>query len=251
MSVFWAIVDWLPLPVMPFLAVLLVRRKMASAFPFFLSYVVVSSLSGTTRFFVYTSHGTDSVYFYTYWISDLVLTVFALLASYELLANRLFPAFHRVRFYRYLFPGAAVLAAGLTILTAIASSRIGAPFIKTDHAFEFLRVAALTFFVSLMLIMGRRWTRYEFGIATGLAVDAAAYLTTFAMWTRVGRVPVFVEELPSIAYDVACVIWLITFLRAGRSAEVPAAPVRPEVLEQAREWEKTLKDSLSGKKRTP
>jgi hypothetical protein len=249
MSVIWGIVDWLSLPMVLILAAVLVWRRIVGRFPFFFSYLVVSILTGAIRLLVYWREGTGYVYFYTFWISDLPLTVLGFLASYELLATRLFPQFYRIRFYRYLFPVVAIVAAILTILTTVASAKIGTVFIKIDHGFQFLRVATLSFFISLMLIMGRQWGQYEFGIAAGLAVDAAGFLTTFALWTRIGKVPAFVNELPTIANEVACIIWLITFLRSEKPTPVRTVPVSSEVLEQAKKWEGALKESVTGKKR--
>ena len=249
MSVIWGIVDWLSLPLVLILAVVLVWRRTVRTFPFFFSYLVVSFLTGAIRLLVYWREGTGYVYFYTFWISDLPLTVLGFLASYELLANRLFPQFYRIRFYRYLFPVVATVTAALTIFTTVASAKVGAVFIKIDHGFQFLRVATLSFFIALMLIMGRQWGRYEFGIAAGLAVDAAGFLTTFALWTRIGRVPAFVNELPTIANEVACLIWLITFLAPEKTTPAATTPVSSEVLEDAKKWEETLKQSVTGKKR--
>jgi hypothetical protein len=58
-----------------------------------------------------------------------------------------------------------------------------------------------------------------------------------------------VDELPVFAYDLACLIWLISFLRPEQATPVATAPVSPEILDQARKWEETLKESVTGKKR--
>jgi hypothetical protein len=59
------------------------------------------------------------------------------------------------------------------------------------------------------------------------------------------------DRLPVVVYDLACLIWLITFMRPEKPAVAPTAPVGPEVVHQAREWEAALKDSLTKKKRAP
>ena len=98
---------------------ILVWRKLHREFPFFLWYVVVAEIGTVIRFGAKLS-STNS-YFYSYWISDLVNTVFNFLALYELFVRRLFPRSHRVRLYRYLFPAAAsaiIIAGWLTALDA-------------------------------------------------------------------------------------------------------------------------------------
>lgn len=246
-NTFWAIIYWLSLPILAMLAAILIRRKAFTDFPLFSWYIVLSCVVTLARFFAHS--GTNRTYFYTYWISEVALTVGALMASYELFGRRLFPNFHKVRLYRVLFPISAVVIIILTAVTAIESIRIALVFIKITHAFDFLRAAILFFFGALMLIMGRQWTRYELGIASGFALDTAVFLTTFAMWTIRGKtVPKVVNDLPVIAFDIACIIWLITFLKPETPELAPSKPVSPEVLQEARKWEETLKGSLSKKK---
>ena len=246
-DIFWLVVDWVSLPMLLVLAGVLVPRKAFSDFPLFSWYIVISCGVTLARLFAHSS--TIRTYFYTYWISEVALTVCALMASYELFGRRLFPNFHKVRLYRFLFLISAVVIITLTVLTAIASVRIDLVFIKITHAFDFLRAAILFFFGALMLAMGRRWTRYELGIASGFAIDTAVFLMTFAIWTYRGKTaPKVLNELPVIAFDIACIIWLITFLKPEKPELVPTAPVSPEVLIEAKKWEETLKGSLGKKK---
>lgn len=244
-KVAWALVEWFSLPLLPILAGVLFWRKTFREIPIFCSYVMVSTTTAIVRLLAY--NGSRKTYFYTYWISNLALALFAFLSTYELFAKRLFPHFYKIRFYRYLFPVVAVVVTIAAALTAVASTRIGLLFIRIDHGIEFLRVTTLCFFVALMSIMGRRWSRHEFGVASGFAVDAAAFLATFAFVTRQGKVVTLINELPAIAYDIACLIWLITFLKPEQSTP-PPTPVSPEVLEEARKWEEAAKGSLSRKK---
>lgn len=249
LGVFWQVVGWLSLPVLAVLAGVLVWRKTYREFPYFFNYVVSAEAIGLGRLCVYYYLG-RTAYLYTYWISDVLITLFALLTTYELFLRRLFPAFHKTPFYRRLFPFVAVVLSLLAAPIALQTNHLHG-LLVTLHVLDFLRVGILLFFVVLMLVMGRNWTRGEFAIALGLAVQAAALLTTFAIWSKNPNVHGIVDQVPTIAYDVACIIWLISFLRPEKPKLAPTAAVRPEVLDQAREWEKTLKDSLSGKKRTP
>lgn len=250
MAVFWQLVDWLSLPLLAVLAGVLVWRKTFREFPYFFYYVVCAEIVGVARLIVFYWGRSRLVYGYTYWISDVLITLFALLTTYELFLSRLFPSFQKTRFYRRLFPAVAVFLGFLAVPVALRTGHFQG-FVVALHVLDFLRVGILIFFVVLMLVMGRNWTRSEFAIALGLAVQAAAMLSTFAVLTKDPRVHGFVAQLPTVAYDLACLIWLISFLRPEKQATVPTASVQPEVLEQAREWKRTLKDSLSGKKREP
>ena len=238
------IVGWLSLPVLAVLAGILVWRRALRAFPHFFNYVVINELVGLARLLAYHA---PAMYGRIYWISDVLIAIFAFLATYELFAKRLFPRFSSVRFYHYLFPAAATVVSLVAVPPLIEMHRRSI-LLMTIHVFDVLRVAILFFFVGLMVFMGRRWTRYEFGIAMGLVVEASALLMTSVVWPSQSFIRHAMDQLPVIAYDIACLIWLITFLKQEKPEPVPSVPVSPEVLKEARKWEETLKGSLSKKK---
>jgi len=107
-------------------------------------------------------------------------------------------------------------------------------------------VTVLIFFVGLMIFMGRRWTRYELGIAMGLALQASAVLITSAIYSPFVRS--LLERLPVIVYDIACILWLVTFLKPETFESPPTAPISREIIEETKKWEHTLKKSLTRKK---
>lgn len=238
-------VGWLSLPVLAVLAGILVWRRALRAFPHFFNYVVVNELVGLTRLLAY--HAPPAAYGRIYWISDVLIAIFAFLATYELFAKRLFPRFSSVRFYQYLFPIAAVVIA-LVAVPALIEMHRRSILLMMIHVFDVLRVAILFFFVGLMVFMGRRWARYEFGIAMGLVVEASTLLMTSVVWPSQSFIRHAMDQLPIIAYDIACLIWLITFLKQEKPEPVPSKPLSPEVLKEARKWEETLKGSLGKKK---
>lgn len=246
--ILWQVIYWSPTLALATIAGILVWRRLARKFPFFLAYVAVAWAKDVGEFAAY--HVSPRAYYHTYWISHLVTAVLMLLATYELSLIRLFPRFYKIRFYRYLFSAVAIVLIASTLSAVYGGAGLIA-IQKVINIIDLLQVVALLFFVGLMLFMGRRWERYEFGVALGLGVNAAAFLTVFAVFLRSGPLHGIIRELPAIADALACLIWLFTFLRPEKPATAPRATVRPEVLEQAREWERTLKDSLSGKKREP
>jgi hypothetical protein len=114
---FWEIVNWLSLPVLAALAAILVWRGFYREFPFFFWFVLITDIATVVRYLA--QNGPGRTYFYAYWITDLVITVFNFLAVYELFIGRLFPRFFKVRFYRYLFPAATAIVIFLGWLTAL------------------------------------------------------------------------------------------------------------------------------------
>ena len=244
----WAniLVDWFAVPSLALLACILLYRKLYREFPLFFSYVVVTEMVGLARYIA--SKGSPSVYSYVYWISNLVVVLFAFLASYELFVGRLFPRFYKVRFFRILFTLAVILVNVLVVFAAIygnhkrwllLSSRIG----------EFLRAAIVFFFVALMTVMGRQWEMKEFGIAFGFGLDVAMSLASVTFWTQASKRSPLIGRIPVIAYDIACIVWIYCFWCAKSEPAVPSTPLSPAALHEAKKWEESLKDYISSGKR--
>lgn len=235
------VIDWLALPSLAILACVLAYRKQHREFPLFFSYVIAVELVGLIR--LAASRAPVLVYSYVFWISNVIVVLFALLAAYELFIKRLFPAFYKVRFFRYLFPLAAILINVVIVLVAIYGNHKRL-LLLTANITEFLRAAILFFFVGLMTVMGRRWEKKEFGIAFGFGLDVATSLASVAIWSHATNRSAVLNRFPVIAYDIACIVWLYCFWTA-RETPVPSATIAPESLQDAREWEESLKKFIS------
>jgi len=245
----WAniLIDWFALPSLAVLACILLYRKWYREFPLFFCYVVLTEMVGLTRYAA--SKGSPSVYSKVYWISNLVVVLFAFLASYELFIRRLFPRFYKNRFFRILFTLTAILVNVVVVIAAIYGNH-KRWLLLSARIEEFLRAAVIFFFVALMTVMGRRWEMKEFGIAFGFGLDVAISLASVALWTQASNRSPLVSRIPVIAYDIACIIWIYCFWRAPKSEPaVPAAPLSPEALHEAKKWEESLKHYISPGKR--
>ena len=228
-----------------------VWRRLYRELPFFFLYLVAALLIAATRY-IGVVYFKDSVFFYIYWISDLAGTPLVFLAIYEVFLKRLFPRFLKTRFYRSLFPvvGAAILL--LTILTAIQATDQRAAFQSASQAFDFARTTILGFCVVLFLFMGRRWTKYNFAIVMGFGIQAAVAMINAAVRARLHRQPPIMGLVALIAYDAACLIWLVGFWRPEKPVRVVSTDqITPQTVQQAREWEDSLKDWLRPGKREP
>lgn len=245
-AVLWQIVYWLSTPILFALAGILFWRKETRTFPLFFCYLLAAGVDDIVRVVVYT-HG-PRYYRRAFWITQLVNTVFMLLATYELSLTRLFPLFYRVSFYRRLFSIAGVIALGLGVSAIVVGGVSLAAVGNAINVLNVLQVVALFFFVGLMLFMGRHWSPYELGIAAGLGVNAAAFLITFTIILSSGPLPPMFKEFPTFAVDIASLIWLVTFLRPAKARPMPSEPLRPEVLTEARKWQEAAKGSLTQKK---
>ncbi|HLW53340.1 MAG TPA: hypothetical protein VKW06_10895 [Candidatus Angelobacter sp.] len=241
----WEILSWISLPVIALLAGILVWRRLHRVFPLFFLFLLASELVGILRF-VASRYGKPLTYFYVYWISDLVLMICSFLAVYELFLLRLFPKFYKVGLYRRIFALAAAIIMAAAWSAAFLSSNRGAWFAAESRVLSLVLVATLAFFASLMMIMGRAWTKYDFGVGFGFAINNAAILTTSAVWVRVHFQSTNLQQLPLIAFDLSCLLWLYCFWSEDKSSGRDlAVPVDTGVLHQARTWETMLKTWLS------
>ncbi len=240
----WEVSAWLSLPVLGLLAGLIAGRKLYREFPFFFAYVLTTSVVGVVRFVVYKEYA--KLYFYVFWSSDFVLLVVTFLALYETFLRRIFPAFSKVRLYRHLFPAAGAVVAFLAFLTALHSPDKHSTFLTMSRIFDFLRSAVIAFFVILILLMRREFSGYEFSIACGFGLQAAVALVNSALKTQANYKSTILDHLESVAYDAACLIWLITFWKREKHTEfLSPEQLDPTMLHQARSWETVLKNWLT------
>lgn len=239
---------WLPVLALVLVGWIMHKRRAYRELPFFFLLVISSLLIGVIRY-VGSLLGHD-VYFYAYWISELAAAVFVALAIYEVFLRRLFPRFYKVRFYRNLFPLVACVILVTTVISAARASDKHAAFMTASHSADFVRTAILVFFVALMVFMGRQWKRYDFGIALGFGLQAAAALADTAVGFKFHNPPALLTNIDVIVYDVTCLIWLITFWRPEKALVTDTVDNRiaEDALRQARTWKEELKGFTSGKR---
>lgn len=238
------VIDWLSVPAVAAVLILMWLRSTHREYPLFFSYLLVTEAAGLIRYAAQFS--SQNVYFYTYWISDLTITFFNLIAVYELFVRRIFPRFYKVGLYRYLFPMLGVIAVAFAWLASIEPPNVAVLAIE-DRALDALVVAILMGFGVLMLVMGRQWKKHDFGIAFGFAVSAAGFLFASTVWTRTEYKHLIID-IPVIAYDISSLIWLFSFWSADRSAKHEQAAISPELVSEARAWQSLLRNWISSKK---
>ncbi|HET9180636.1 MAG TPA: hypothetical protein VFP59_00765 [Candidatus Angelobacter sp.] len=242
------ILFWFPVLVLAAISALFWQHRIYRELPFFFLYILSAPTVGLLRYVTFRLN--KSAYFYVYWIAELGLAVVFSLALYEVFLRRLFPRFHKVSLYRALFPAVAAAILLLTIIAVLQSSDRRTAFQVASRAFDFVRTAFLVFFMLLMLLMGRQWSRYDLGITLGFGIQAAAALVNAAVRSRLGHRSQFFDTAEAITFEVACVIWLITFLKPEHAHRLqPVETLDPLVLPQARKWESVLKDWLTPGKR--
>jgi hypothetical protein len=235
-------IDWMGLPALAILAGLLLYRRWYRHFPLFVLYVVGAEFVGIIRlaFMRAPAH----VYSQVYWSTDTATAAFAFLATYELFFKRLFPSFYKTRLYRHLFPGVAILITAFVAIAALVGGH-STVLPTATRVYEFLRATVLLFFVGLMVLMGRNWSKQEFGIAFGFGLDVSTSLFLIGIWSHTSNRSAILGRLAVLAYDMACIVWLYCFWAAPKSTAIPPVPLSTEALLEAKKWEDSLKNFVS------
>lgn len=244
-SWFQFLIDWVGLPSLALLAIILLYRRWYREFPFFCLYVIGAEFVGIARLLFFG--GSTRAYSRVYWISDTVLAAFAFLASYELFFKRLFPGFYKTRFYRLLFPAVSILVV-VVAYTSLTRGHLSS-LAMTSRVFVFMQAAILVFFVALMIAMGRQWSKQEFAIAFGFGLDVSTSSILLGILSHRASHNEILSRIAVVAYDIACLIWLYCFWTAPKSTTIPPAPSSTEALLEAKKWEDSLKNFVSHGKR--
>lgn len=198
------------------LAVLLLflYRRNYQRFPAFLGCVAVS-LVGTALGLA--ARHNEHVYLWAFWIIEALYVCLAFLALLEVFKS-VFRSFYHLSWFRLLFPSIGVLMVCTAVVRSLAKppaqvSRAFGIIIFLELAVRFLQIGIFFLFFALVRFFHMHWRRHEFGIVLGFAISAAGNLAAFLLRSEFGtKMNYFVRMTPPIAYTVAVVVWLLTFL---------------------------------------
>ena len=233
------------------LAVLLLRRKLHRGFPFFFCYVIASVLIPVIRL---AFHHDYLVWFKVVWSTEAIYVLLALLALHEIF-RKVFAAFYERRWFWLFFP---VVVIAISVLAVI--YRLGSPPTQANQVISLIislgmavnLVQALLFVLFFLLVWfnGIGWREYPFGIVMGFA--AIAIVAFSVQWARSEfgtRLNVVSSYAPAMAYILAVVVWLNTFLRPPEPEPQWRLKITPEqLLDEMRQYSKIL-GKLRGRRR--
>ena len=231
------------------LLVLMVMRRSYRDFPgFFLS--IVLSL-GTTLTGLATRNN-FYLYLRVYWVSEALYVLLAFWALLEVFKS-VFRNFYRLRWFRLLFPAIGVLMLATAVVRSIASppaqvNRAFAVIIFSELAVRFLQIGLLFLFFALIRFFHMLWRQQALGIALGFGISAAGSLVVFLLRSEFGtKFDYVVRIAPPIAYTLAVVVWLLTFLtpQPDSALQGPASGITPEaMLAEVRQYRSTVRRIL-------
>jgi len=196
-----------------FLLVVLLRGAHQKSFPGFCTFTLYSIATTVTAFVV----GNSRVYFWFYWISEFLNTLIVFLVLHEIFKT-LFRSFYRMLWFRLLFPGIGTLMLCLAALRAISrpmppGNQVFAVIVSLEVAVGFLQIGTFCLFLVLIQFFRVSPRQRAFGLALGFGILAAGSLVVYLLRSEFGtKLDPVVRVATPIAYTLALVVWLVTFL---------------------------------------
>lgn len=198
-----------------YICVLLVLRGLHRQFRFFGLCMVVSTLSTITLIIV---RNDLVLYRDIYWPSEAITIVLAFLALQESF-YLVFRNFLTIPWFRLLFPGIGLLMLFVSVLRAAfhpvaQASLLATTLITLEISVGFLQFGIFCLFILLVQFFHLRWRQQAFGVVLGFGISAAGSLVTYLLRSEFGtKFNPVVRITPPIAYIIAVVVWVVTFLR--------------------------------------
>ena len=205
----------------------MIKRELASVFPFFLTYTIAVFSKDTVLMFVpYGRH----VYALIYWYAEAVVIVLAFAVIFEILGQILppTPVLKLVLRVFWILGGAAGIIALLMLIwtrPGTASDRVFEVIVLAERSVRFLQACLLIVVITLMSRLGLTWHNKAVGITAGFGVYSALALTVYEFGYHLHLMSTAAFLLiNSGAYNAAALIWAFYILLPARVTPVQHLP---------------------------
>jgi len=190
--------------------VLFWRQSLLRAFRLFCSYVLFDLLRTIVALVTFSR---PQVHLYFYWITAPMEAIMAILAVHESF-RRVFRAFYLVRWFRFCFPGAIMLALLYSVLMGYFFPPVKAPglyaaIISGMLMAQYVILAISIAFFALAKLLQVPWRIHEYRIVAGFGLSSGVTALAAGVRSVFGTRFAFVSEmLPAVSYLLALGIWL-------------------------------------------
>ena len=231
------------------LLVYLVAQRLQKQFPAFFACVSLSVVGTMTGLAV---RNYQAIYLDIFWVVESLYVVLAFLALLEIF-KFVFAGFYHIPWFRFLFPTIGIIMVCTAVIRSLLkppaqASRAFTVIIFMELAVRFLQIGILFLFFALVQFFHMRWKQRPFGIALGFGISAAGFLVVFLLRSEFGtKLDYVVRIAPPIAYTLAVVVWLLTFISPEPSHPLqgPTPALTPEeMLAEVRQYSSTVKKIL-------
>jgi hypothetical protein len=204
----------LPITLQSVLLFLLLRRRVTSRYPWFVTYTAFSVAATIAR--LATLHA-SGLYFYVYWGGEIVYAGLGLMSLYEVFRS-MFRNYLRFWWFRPLFPVAVLITIAVAVLHTVANPNPAQdqPITKAALAITFgVRLVQGACFVCMWLLVwltGARWRQPALGIVTGFGLYASYVLVASLLRSEIGTKlnDLIIWGIP-MAYIFTLLLWLWFF----------------------------------------
>jgi len=197
----------------------LIKRKIRSDFPVFVTYVALLASFNIVLLAVVLRGGAESTqYFYAYWLLNILIMLLEFGVMYEILTSALKPYTGLIDLGKMLFRWAALfllLVAGLTAIatTGSVTTKCLAGVDIIDRSVRLMQCGLLLLFFLFERRLALSWRSSPVSLALGLGTTAAFALSlSFVSTHLTAWEPVFDFANTAAAFGVA-VFWLACFAR--------------------------------------
>jgi hypothetical protein len=215
----------------------LYRRRVFWSYPCFFAYIAYS-VAGTIVLLLVSFH--YNVYFYAFWANEAALAVFAVAALHEVFRRVFFGFYAQSGWFRLLFPGVIALAF-LAVLWAahhrppLPGSSLRSAILLFGIAVNLIQAGIFSLFLTIARTFRLRWRFAPLGIILGFTVAAVGSIADYWAISEFGtKIEIFTKYIPPVAYILAVVVWLDTFLRPEPGAGTVSAATLNQVAEAIR-----------------
>src|SRR6266853_4549190 len=225
------------------------RRGLHRRVGFFFAYNLYAVGAEIVRF-VCRNH--PATYFQVYWLTEALYAILAFLAIREAF-RWVFRNFYRLKGFWTLLPAVTLLTLIIVALRlrqthAAETYAIVGIIISAEITVNFLQLGILALFIFLVRFFHVGWLQHAFGMVLGFGISAAGPLAVFLLRSEFGtKFDPIVRITPPIAYIIAVLVWLWTFLRVEPPHPMQgwAPALTPEqMVFELRRYTKAVKDML-------
>jgi hypothetical protein len=219
--------SFFPLILQGLIALVMIRRKLVTIFPFFFSYTVIMLSTSLALDFLPYGHRAYSL---LYWSGEALGISLGLAATFEILRHILPPYPSLTVLLTTVGVVAALAAVIATVILASAKPGRGADnwllyIVLAERCLRFLQVSLLIVVIALMSALGLTWHHESLGILVGFGVYAAVALVVYEFGYHLHLISTSAFLLlNSAGYNVAVFIWAFYMLRARRRPPVERLP---------------------------
>jgi hypothetical protein len=234
------LVLWLSHPALELLlAAAMLWRKLHRKFPIFFAYIIFQLVNFAVVFPIHQWGGYD-LYFYSYWIGEIVSLAIGFKVIHEIFMD-VFRPYHTLRdLGTVLFKWATLVMFFVALVVAAASPAGQSPIVQAvvtvQRCVRVIQCGLIMFLLVFSKYLGVSWRQQSFGIALGFGGFASVELAGNALYSGEQINSSTAAFLYTAAYCGAILVWLGYAVLKASSRE--AAPN----LLMSQRWEQSLGD---------